>query len=216
MIMKKSEFPRLRTLLGAMALFSMPASAANATIIGFEDFSFNPADPYAVNFPVDGYQGLDWGGQYGAYSWAVSPDTSIWFGGPEAFAGNNFAWSNGGSALALSRHGGGTFAVESFYAKTFVDFGTFGTVHGYLNGIEVATQSYALSGSYALISLNFSGIDALRVDQTSPLAANTIIDNLSVSFGGVPEPASWTLMLSGFGLAGAALRRRQSVRVTYA
>jgi PEP-CTERM motif len=32
----------------------------------------------------------------------------------------------------------------------------------------------------------------------------------------VPEPASWALMLAGFGLAGAALRRRPSVKITYA
>ena len=29
--------------------------------------------------------------------------------------------------------------------------------------------------------------------------------------GGVPEPASWALMIAGFGLAGAALRRRRGV-----
>jgi PEP-CTERM motif len=40
--------------------------------------------------------------------------------------------------------------------------------------------------------------------------------DILVSSGAVPEPASWALMLSGFGLAGAAMRRRQSVRVTYA
>jgi PEP-CTERM motif len=40
--------------------------------------------------------------------------------------------------------------------------------------------------------------------------------------GGVPEPASWALMLGGFGLTGAALRRgngrrrQQTVSVTYA
>lgn len=32
----------------------------------------------------------------------------------------------------------------------------------------------------------------------------------ALSFGAVPEPASWALMISGFGLAGAALRRRRS------
>ena len=32
----------------------------------------------------------------------------------------------------------------------------------------------------------------------------------------VPEPATWALMLVGFGLAGAAMRRRSAVRVTYA
>jgi hypothetical protein len=35
--------------------------------------------------------------------------------------------------------------------------------------------------------------------------------------GAVPEPASWALMLGGFGLIGAVVRRRrESVRVTYA
>ncbi|WP_375420282.1 PEPxxWA-CTERM sorting domain-containing protein [uncultured Sphingomonas sp.] len=32
----------------------------------------------------------------------------------------------------------------------------------------------------------------------------------------VPEPATWALMLVGFGLVGAAMRRRSAVRVTYA
>lgn len=37
-------------------------------------------------------------------------------------------------------------------------------------------------------------------------------------FGGVPEPASWAMMISGFGLVGAAMRRRPRVmpRVTVA
>ena len=35
------------------------------------------------------------------------------------------------------------------------------------------------------------------------------VDNLAVS-GAVPEPASWALMISGFGLVGFAMRRRKS------
>ncbi len=34
--------------------------------------------------------------------------------------------------------------------------------------------------------------------------------------GGVPEPAAWALMLSGFGLVGSAMRRRRALEVTYA
>lgn len=33
--------------------------------------------------------------------------------------------------------------------------------------------------------------------------------------GAVPEPATWALMLAGFGLVGVALRRRQAVRVSF-
>lgn len=37
------------------------------------------------------------------------------------------------------------------------------------------------------------------------------IDDVAVRSFGVPEPATWALMIAGFGLAGAALRRRQGV-----
>lgn len=38
----------------------------------------------------------------------------------------------------------------------------------------------------------------------------------AVGNGGVPEPAAWALMLSGFGLVGGAMRRRRATAVTYA
>jgi hypothetical protein len=38
-----------------------------------------------------------------------------------------------------------------------------------------------------------------------------LLDNVTLSdTGGVPEPASWALMIAGFGLVGGALRRRRS------
>ena len=37
------------------------------------------------------------------------------------------------------------------------------------------------------------------------------LDNVVLSAGGVPEPASWAMMTIGLGLAGAALRRRKAV-----
>lgn len=46
------------------------------------------------------------------------------------------------------------------------------------------------------------------VDGIGPLLDNVSLD---VTGGGVPEPASWALMILGFGAAGAALRRRASV-----
>lgn len=37
------------------------------------------------------------------------------------------------------------------------------------------------------------------------------LENFAFRVAGVPEPASWALMISGFGLAGASLRRRRTV-----
>jgi PEP-CTERM motif len=37
-----------------------------------------------------------------------------------------------------------------------------------------------------------------------------------VTIAGVPEPANWAMMIAGFGLAGAAMRRRTKLAVTYA
>ncbi len=38
----------------------------------------------------------------------------------------------------------------------------------------------------------------------------------SISVAAVPEPATWALMISGFGLAGASLRRRRAAGATAA
>ena len=43
---------------------------------------------------------------------------------------------------------------------------------------------------------------------------DTSVEGLKVTRGAVPEPASWAMMLGGFGLIGGALRRK-SVRVAF-
>lgn len=67
------------------------------------------------------------------------------------------------------------------------------------------------TGGDGLAYQDFSGVQ-------SPLAADmafTLLGNAGGG-GGVPEPATWALMLGGFGLAGAALRRHQRMSVSLA
>jgi hypothetical protein len=66
-------------------------------------------------------------------------------------------------------------------------------------------------------------IDSSQRNHFSNAAVSTRNYNLPAFFltasnnvGAVPEPASWALMLGGFGLTGMAMRRRAKVRVTYA
>lgn len=76
------------------------------------------------------------------------------------------------------------------------------------------------------LSTNFVGLDASRV-QFTPDALFVNMQGIAAATGdtftftltqgnangGVPEPASWALMIGGFGLAGAALRRRRAAVV---
>ena len=62
-------------------------------------------------------------------------------------------------------------------------------------------------------------IQALFSTQAAPGLDNVILTATPLT-GGVPEPASWALMIAGFGLTGAALRkangrRHTKVRLTY-
>ncbi len=47
-------------------------------------------------------------------------------------------------------------------------------------------------------------------------AAKTVSNSASYSFAAVPEPAAWGLMIGGFAMAGASVRRRRNVRAAIA
>lgn len=51
---------------------------------------------------------------------------------------------------------------------------------------------------------------------TPNLALGFSLNGVNVTPGAVPEPATWAMMIIGFGAIGGALRRRQAVRVRYA
>jgi hypothetical protein len=57
----------------------------------------------------------------------------------------------------------------------------------------------------------------LNFDVLNNLGYNRNTAQIYVQALGVPEPASWALMIAGFGLAGFAMRRRgRTLNVTYA
>ncbi len=80
-------------------------------------------------------------------------------------------------------------------ADVFV-LGTFSGVPGQFNAKTSSSFATIAGDSY---TLSFSGV--FTDDRTS------FIDNVSLAV--VPEPAAWGLMLVGFGLVGAAARRRK-------
>jgi len=79
---------------------------------------------------------------------------------------------------------------------------------------QVITTNFNDLSSFAINSGFVSGLNTLTlrvINNGGPTAGR--FDNLVLSANAVPEPASWAMLIAGFGLVGAAARRRRSVSV---
>ncbi len=111
--------------------------------------------------------------------------------------------------------GGGTQVSGTF---NFYDGATLVNSFNYASSTSSQLASFAVAfppnnGSFSFDSFtNDLTIDTL--DQPATLSSTAF--NYNLVSNAVPEPASWALMLGGFGLVGSAMRRRARVAVTYA
>lgn len=114
---------------------------------------------------------------------------------------------NGGITQTLANNAG-NFNVSFDLSNDSGDFfeADFGGVTLLVNPPTESTTHYAFSN----VSV---GAGAALTFTTFNAPAYYTLDNISVS-GAVPEPMTWALMISGFGLAGASLRRRRAVAAT--
>lgn len=116
-----------------------------------------------------------------------------------------------------------TFDVGAFYVAGYGSFGD-ATVDLYVNGVLAGSFQKTMSlkgpGSiYQTFSHSFVGTGAptnVAFYASQSAASSDLgvgLDNVGVSMTapppvtGVPEPAAWALMIGGFGMAGASLRR---------
>ena len=109
--------------------------------------------------------------------------------------------------LALTWNGGGGFG-PNFGPGTVVGIGQL-AVSGWYDAVVHYDFIIPHSSSTFQFNISAGGFGWQGGDDES-----WGFDNLSLSATpagrGVPEPASWALMITGFGLAGAALRRRRA------
>ena len=77
------------------------------------------------------------------------------------------------------------------------------------DGLAAGTDSY-----FMFLDTSATHYAKHAVFDLANLGATAISDTFS-TFGvaGAPEPATWALMVGGFGLAGAGLRRRRAMAV---
>lgn len=125
--------------------------------------------------------------------------------------------------FTLERTDGGFFTVDSFYNVLLSDHGVnTTTLQGYANGVAGGSSQVISSfngfGYPQLSGLSGAYNKVVFTLNTSAESSGMSFDNLTVTAaaapGAVPEPAAWALMLGGFGLVGAASRRRRAATVT--
>ena len=167
----------------------------------------------------------------GAFTTLNAGDTSVsgWTVGGESidYIGSYWNAQDGGRSVDLAGNGPGSVAqtfdtiLNRHYTVTFwlagntdgapttkstvvsaggepVTF-TFDTTGDSIPGLDWKKYSYSFTATGTSTTLSFAAGD--------PGFYGAALDNVSVL--GVPEPASWALMIGGFGLVGAASRRRR-------
>ena len=81
-----------------------------------------------------------------------------------------------------------------------------------INGMSFPSGNQSSNNSNGFVRIY--GVGANLVGATFKSTSNSFeFDNLAT---GVPEPTTWAMMILGLGVAGAAMRRRQTVSVKYA
>ena len=107
---------------------------------------------------------------------------------------------------------GGTITTGPGAGATDINFGS-----AFLNGVEFTLT--ALGDPAGTFEFGFVNPVALQALNTIELAGYTggaasFSGTLTFTSGAVPEPATWALMILGFGAVGIGLRRRQRQNVS--
>ncbi|MDZ4375723.1 MAG: PEPxxWA-CTERM sorting domain-containing protein [Phenylobacterium sp.] len=138
-----------------------------------------------------------------------------------------------------------TFQLDSnpgtpdiFSTSAFGDQIRFNDVEGTFGGIDGAASIGFGSGLFAALNINgtslgftqFAGPALFSGSASAPMfstgvfqltslvsgASTLTISEAAAGPGAIPEPGAWALMITGFGLTGAALRGRRRVQPTVA
>ena len=202
-------------VLCAAALVAVVAVPASASILVNGSFEDGAPQPASGSFNVLG------AGSTAVTGWVVGGDSVDWINGYwEAKDGTHSVDLSGNAPgwiqQTFATTAGTRYEVE-FWMSGNPDGGSFlkPTVTSAIDGgVLAATQFYAIQGAtheqmnWLRYSFAFTGTGndvTLRFSSDTAGPYGPALDLVSVT--AVPEPATWAMMLGGFGLLGAAVRR---------
>ena len=179
-------------ILGALLLGS---ATANAEVVTFDGVPSGVSPTTMSTYDEDGITVTSLGGSF----WSFPDEGQLHFRTPDEGTGNSaYDFTYSGGAFDLT-------SLDIVFAEGFWG--------AYLQGFDQNGQELTnlfVSGLFGTIPVDgFLDIYTLRITGFGDPGDFFSIDNLEFSTP-VPEPGTWLTMLLGFGLAGAALRRRKS------
>lgn len=107
--------------------------------------------------------------------------------------------------------------LDRYVTKEYMNMGGFssdGTIHGIDHGPVNFTNPPVTLQGYVSINQYVQHLPGNGMDDIHNAVAILKINSVMTTMEAVPEPSSWALMISGFGMAGAAMRasRRRLAR----
>lgn len=219
---------RIHTLLATVVSFVACSSASAAVVFsdGFETDTPGISVSALNNFSVAGT--VDVVAPANPYGIAATSNVVDLDGtpGPGKITSQSFGFAANrvitlSFVLGGAQRGSGSddfFAGFSFSGATQVNAYTLGgafgnAVVGNFNTTAI-TSSTAIGGSspFATYSLSFTSGNAgsltFNIGTNSADNVGPLLDSVSLDISAVPEPATWGLMVAGFGFVGVGLRRR--------
>jgi len=127
------------------------------------------------------------------------------FSDADGLTGNRFATATDDSGQPVGTLIGANFGLWNQHGVSL----PFGSLVGELGGVFQFLGTSFSGPAWASGTLNLYYWDSNNGDNFGDIK----VDITQRGGGGVPEPASWALMITGFGLTGALLRRRRILAV---
>jgi hypothetical protein len=213
----------LTALVAALTLASATAAGAATTITSTFDtgvdgwrFGHHSTTPRAVNHD---YPNKAIVMSHGVAGWGFLAPSS-YLGDKSAYIGGSFSFELASQfldyanrpLLALTATNGKTIYSNwgPTPGTTFTPFDVTLTAANFYNGTDVTRTGDVSAEEFAAIMSNLKAIQVYG-DWTSNVDV-VRLDNVAMSaraISAVPEPATWATMIIGFGVAGAAIRRRR-------
>ncbi len=211
-----------KLVLGAIASLGLVGSASAAIDITFAPGVPSPSSGFVVIDTFDNLDNVIVNGNPALVKIKTPPADSE--GAPPAFSdppGTPYLSVLGGGSATInfaSNVKGFQFdwgSIDSYNTLTVVTTsGTFTIIPG-TSFPTMANGNQFLPGTNGLFTVNRTAGTDRFVSITLTSAQNSFeVDNLAVSY--VPEPATWAMLIIGFGLVGATVRRRRGIAATAA